>query len=48
MLTSALSPYIAASVIISHKELPIAVWIVCEPALADEELQHRAQWPDCF
>src|SRR5690348_13988463 len=31
-----------------HPELPVAVWIARDPALTDEELQHRAQWPDRF
>jgi hypothetical protein len=31
-----------------HSGFPVAIWIVCEPALADEELQYRAQWLDRF
>ena len=34
--------------VLRHPEFPVEIWIVREPALADEELQHRAQWPDRF
>src|ERR1035441_521874 len=34
--------------VLRHPEFPVEVWIVREPALADEELQHRAQWPNRF
>jgi hypothetical protein len=32
--------------IVLHPEFPVAVWITCEPALGDEELEHRAQRAD--
>jgi hypothetical protein len=34
--------------VLRHPEFPVEVWIVREPALAHEELQHRAQWPNRF
>jgi hypothetical protein len=41
VLLSPLAPQVAGPMIVVHPEFPVAVWIKCEPALADEELQHR-------
>jgi hypothetical protein len=37
---------IASGMILLHPELPVAVWIKRKPALADKELEHRAQRTD--
>ena len=34
--------------VVHHPEFLVAVWIVGEAALADEEFQHRTQWADRF
>ena len=46
VLLNPLSPQSTGSVVVCHPDFPVAVWIEREPALADEELQHRAQRPD--
>src|SRR5260370_20216300 len=46
VLLSLLSPQVAGLMVVVHPEFPVAVWIKCEPALADEELQHRPQRSD--
>jgi len=48
VLPKPLSPQVAGGMVVCHPEFPVAVWAVCEPALADEEFQHRTQWADRF
>ena len=48
MFVEPLSPQVAGGMVVRHPEFPVAVWVLGEPALADEELQHRAQRTDRF
>jgi hypothetical protein len=34
--------------VLRHSEFPVEVWIVREPALAGQTLQHRAHWSNRF
>ena len=46
MLANPLAPQVASGMILLYPELPVALWVMREPPLADEELEHRAQRPD--